>query len=171
MDQTNTFLGSYVEVLDGACILQEFGNTQNRTFDNAQNCPELCANEESFACAGFLWHSPVGVCILMDKVDLTKEIFKDRSSSSLYVRKCDNERNHEASNKLFAFIDLPQIKFCEFAISATHIDVVDALDKVDIGDFSYCGRIMGFRSKIRGRLFSVLHIGRWNLQRLYRKRN
>uniref|UniRef100_A0A914UUH3 Apple domain-containing protein n=1 Tax=Plectus sambesii TaxID=2011161 RepID=A0A914UUH3_9BILA len=95
--------GNFQQIADGVHVIQPFGETQKKTIVQSSDCAAACMASTDFVCTAYLWAWPNGDCVLLDKIDLTRQVFKDRQNYRLYAEACDGAT--------------PSIGFCQFEIT------------------------------------------------------
>ncbi|VDN58449.1 unnamed protein product [Dracunculus medinensis] len=81
---------------------QSLGSTYRKFLHEEKDCKKKCELDATFNCTAILWAAATtGECYLMDKVDLTNDIYRDDQHYTLFVMKCDGQ-------------DLPEIGFSLF---------------------------------------------------------
>uniref|UniRef100_A0AC35TN51 C2H2-type domain-containing protein n=1 Tax=Rhabditophanes sp. KR3021 TaxID=114890 RepID=A0AC35TN51_9BILA len=99
---------NYVPILQGIAVQQPLGNSNKKVIPGSTDCKSACDTETSFVCTAFLWPGYTGDCYLFDKVDVTKQIFRDNGEYKLYVSVCNNAT-------------APTVGYCEFRINQTNV--------------------------------------------------
>lgn len=71
---------------------QSLGSTYRKFLHEEKDCKKKCELDATFNCTAILWAAATtGECYLMDKVDLTNDIYRDDQHYTLFVMKCDGQ--------------------------------------------------------------------------------
>uniref|UniRef100_A0A914UYB2 Apple domain-containing protein n=1 Tax=Plectus sambesii TaxID=2011161 RepID=A0A914UYB2_9BILA len=100
--------GKFRQIAEGVILNQTFGETAKRIIEKSDNCTAACLAETDFVCTAFL-SVQNGECVLLDKIDLNRQVMKDVSYYRLYNEACDGET--------------PSIGYCPFEITRTNVKV------------------------------------------------